>query len=319
MKKTNQIISNQAGACSELPKDFTIGSQSLEQIVRESLRVTGHRPLLFWLQGEFQRSVPHQIFIAAWGDLSSGPMECDLVSAIRPVRTDNVTHQDLGPLIGGLFSKWVESGTTPIGARFDGGLRLGPEGQEREELKAFHAMQSALVHGIRDARGEQDCLSVFLGTDPVIARSALEKLRVLLPFVDAASRRVARLPGQDKEVPQQAASDAPTDLGLSARELEIMDWVKKGKTNPEIGMILDISTFTVKNHLQRIFRRLNVSNRAQAGSKVQRHLESRTAAPVVEAPRDESPATATSRPRCEERKSARLRQLPGFAFVVQSR
>lgn len=42
-----------------------------------------------------------------------------------PAPTDNVTPQDLGPLIGGLFSKWVENGTTPIGARFEGGLRLG--------------------------------------------------------------------------------------------------------------------------------------------------------------------------------------------------
>jgi DNA-binding CsgD family transcriptional regulator len=44
----------------------------------------------------------------------------------------------------------------------------------------------------------------------------------------------------------------------------IMQWVRAGKTNAEIGMILDISAFTVKNHLQRIFKKLNVFNRAQA-------------------------------------------------------
>ena len=319
MLKKIQTISNHAGSSGGLPKDSAIGSQSFEEIARESLRVAGHLQLLFWLRGEFQSSVPHQIFIAAWGDLSSGVMQYDLVSAIPSVRTDNVTHEDLSPLICGLFSKWVENGTTPIGASFDGGLRLGPEAEEREELKAFQAMQSALVHGIRDARSEEDCLYVFLGTDPVIARSALENLRVLLPFVDAASRRVAHLPCQGRELAQQAASDAPIDLGLSGRELEILDWVRKGKTNVEIGMILDISTFTVKNHLQRIFRRLNVTNRAQAVSKLQRHLGNRTAATIVEAPPGKSHATATARPRSAESKSARLRQLPGFAFVAQSR
>lgn len=43
-----------------------------------------------------------------------------------------------------------------------------------------------------------------------------------------------------------------------------MDWVCKGKTNPEIGMILNTSPFTVKNHLQRIFKKLAVMSRAQA-------------------------------------------------------
>jgi len=55
-----------------------------------------------------------------------------------------------------------------------------------------------------------------------------------------------------------------SSLGMSLRELEIMTWVREGKTNQEIGQILDISVFTVKNHLQRIFKKLNVYNRAQA-------------------------------------------------------
>jgi DNA-binding CsgD family transcriptional regulator len=48
-----------------------------------------------------------------------------------------------------------------------------------------------------------------------------------------------------------------------------MEWICKGKTNQEIGLILDISAFTVKNHVQRIFRKLDVVNRAQAVSKME--------------------------------------------------
>jgi DNA-binding CsgD family transcriptional regulator len=40
--------------------------------------------------------------------------------------------------------------------------------------------------------------------------------------------------------------------------------VKSGKTNFEIGMILSISPNTVKNHLKRIFQKLDVTCRAQA-------------------------------------------------------
>jgi DNA-binding CsgD family transcriptional regulator len=59
-------------------------------------------------------------------------------------------------------------------------------------------------------------------------------------------------------------------LELSQREVEIMRWLTAGKTNPEIGQILEISTFTVKNHVQRIFRKMNVVNRAQAVEKFKR-------------------------------------------------
>jgi DNA-binding CsgD family transcriptional regulator len=68
-----------------------------------------------------------------------------------------------------------------------------------------------------------------------------------------------------REPATKAVPSAEDDgLRLSDREHEIMHWVGCGKTNHEIGMILGISQFTVKNHLQRIFRKIDVRNRAQA-------------------------------------------------------
>ena len=42
-----------------------------------------------------------------------------------------------------------------------------------------------------------------------------------------------------------------------------------GKTNAEIGIILSISAFTVKNHMQHIFKKLDVYNRTRAVSKME--------------------------------------------------
>jgi DNA-binding CsgD family transcriptional regulator len=50
-----------------------------------------------------------------------------------------------------------------------------------------------------------------------------------------------------------------------------LHWFKTGKTNFEIGMILTISPNTVKNHLKRIFQKLDVSCRAQAVAKYAPH------------------------------------------------
>lgn len=52
--------------------------------------------------------------------------------------------------------------------------------------------------------------------------------------------------------------------GLSKREIEIMQHLKLGKSNEEIACNLHICTCTVKNHLQRIFRKLLVFNRTHA-------------------------------------------------------
>jgi transcriptional regulator EpsA len=90
-------------------------------------------------------------------------------------------------------------------------------------------------------------------------------LESVLPYIDFSLRQLEHLPEQLKES-VLIEEELPEELtgSLSEREIEIMKWVRSGKTNQEIGMILDISFFTVKNHLQRIFKKLDVINRAQA-------------------------------------------------------
>ncbi|MBF0559061.1 MAG: helix-turn-helix transcriptional regulator, partial [Nitrospirae bacterium] len=51
---------------------------------------------------------------------------------------------------------------------------------------------------------------------------------------------------------------------LSDREIEIIYWVKEGKSNQEIGEILNITESTVKAHLKHLYKKLKASNRAQA-------------------------------------------------------
>jgi DNA-binding CsgD family transcriptional regulator len=43
--------------------------------------------------------------------------------------------------------------------------------------------------------------------------------------------------------------------------------VCRGRTNLEIAAALGISPFTVKNHVQRIFRKVGVTNRTQAAAR----------------------------------------------------
>ncbi len=70
---------------------------------------------------------------------------------------------------------------------------------------------------------------------------------------------------------QESRTASGTDfvaLGLSTRESEILGWVARGKTNPEIGKILGISRRTVQKHLERIYIKLGVENRTAAAAMV---------------------------------------------------
>lgn len=55
-------------------------------------------------------------------------------------------------------------------------------------------------------------------------------------------------------------------LPLTGRESEVLYWIGNGKTNREIGQILDNSPRTINKHLEQIFRKLEVGNRTSAAA-----------------------------------------------------
>lgn len=57
-------------------------------------------------------------------------------------------------------------------------------------------------------------------------------------------------------------------LGLTFRETEILMWISRGKTNKEVGIILNSSPRTINKHLEHIFEKLGVVTRAAAVSTV---------------------------------------------------
>lgn len=67
--------------------------------------------------------------------------------------------------------------------------------------------------------------------------------------------------------PREAGSVRSSDharFGLSAREAEVMDHITRGLTNRAIAAELFLTEKTVKNHVNRIFAKLAVDNRAAA-------------------------------------------------------
>ena len=66
-----------------------------------------------------------------------------------------------------------------------------------------------------------------------------------------------------RRITEQLSSDRMT-AGLSSRERQVLELVAKGLTNKEIANTLQISQFTVRNHLNHITEKLDVSDRTEA-------------------------------------------------------
>lgn len=63
---------------------------------------------------------------------------------------------------------------------------------------------------------------------------------------------------------QSPAQGEPSLIGLSPRELEVLQLLVQGQTNREIAQKLMVSVSTVKIHVEHIFAKLGVSDRTQA-------------------------------------------------------
>jgi transcriptional regulator EpsA len=250
---------------------FSLSAEDAERysrIIQEGIAVRRHYDFLIWLQGEIQHYLPHEIMLASWGDFNSNHIHYDIVSPLLGVRTDHTNKESISPLLQGLFNRWVELDKTPYT------LSVGESGflleSEERGLQcplglALQGMRSLLIHGISDERGHHDCLYLIFSSRSKLDISTVNAIEVLLPYIDSALGRITPLPHRVQPLPSPQHID---DFGLSNREIEILNCVRIGKTNSEIAVVLGISIFTVKNHLQNIFKKLDVYNRIQAVSKV---------------------------------------------------
>ena len=73
-----------------------------------------------------------------------------------------------------------------------------------------------------------------------------------------------------KSKPQPASTSAVPIVSLTERETEVLLRVAKGYTLPEIGVQLGLSRHTIADYVKQIYRKLNVSSRAEAALEAQR-------------------------------------------------
>ena len=240
------------------------------RIAGQGSSVSTHADLWRWLQGDVQQWLDHEVMLIGWGDFRSGELQYDIVSSLPGMRSHHWTAASISPLLSYLRDCWAAAQQAPCQFDISGSATLLRDGSGREPVQSLATMRSAVVHGLREAGGGERIFAA-LGARGPRTGGAGAVLKLLLPFIDTALRRMPPAPQRQAHCRGPLPARQVASLAaLSEREHEIMTWVAMGKTNPEIGCILSISEFTVKNHMKSIFSKLDVTNRAQAVAKLTR-------------------------------------------------
>ena len=231
----------------------------LLRVIESAVQVRDLRQFFLCTQGQLQALLPHQLMLCMQFDGADALVRLECLHA--GVLDDAVMRQLCDPS-DGLALRLARDcrGADRLPAITGGGRRAGDARLERfrRELQ-MAGFDNLVVHGSGPLAGASTLFALCGWAERPQARHAYF-LALLLPHLHMA---LLRLSGSGVRDAAANAADAIA-RPLSARETEILGWLREGKSNYEVGSILGISALTVKNHLQRIYRTLGVSNRTHA-------------------------------------------------------
>jgi len=226
-----------------------------------SLNVHARAQFFMWTQGLLQSVVRHRALLCALHLGKSSAYRIDVFSTLVPDATmlSDLLRKDPA-MVPGLIKIWKQHNLLPvIGQARELATPLGPH--LGRQLTRIGATRLAL-HGTADAEGGASSLFVFACEPESPGETGAYVLQLIVPFLHAAWVR-----SQPREATRDESATVVSRGVLTSREREILKWIYLGKSNAEVGAILAISPLTVKNHVQKILRKLKVVNRAQAVGK----------------------------------------------------
>ncbi len=125
-----------------------------------------------------------------------------------------------------------------------------------QTLFTEHKINNIIAHGLVDTNGKLTSYFTFANFKQTPGDEYLHLIKLLVPHFHVAISNALE--------PEKKKTNKNV---LSKREIEIINLVYEGKTNSGIGELLNISAFTVKNHIKNILDKLGAANRTHAAAK----------------------------------------------------
>ena len=229
-----------------------------------SLRVHTRAHFFSWTQGLLQGLIKHELLICALRDGKPLSFRADgfSMNAPEPTIFSELFLRD-ATVASNLMDAWVKRNFHPMICDTDDASPLAG-GAFARELERIGATQ-LFVHGTHDVDGQVTSFFAFACVPGTVGPGQAYIAQLMVPFLHAAWVR-SQLNANGRALAREGPKSSVAGK-ITSREQEILGWICFGKSNFEIGAILGISPLTVKNHVQKILRKLNVVNRAQAVGK----------------------------------------------------
>jgi transcriptional regulator EpsA len=241
-----------------------LASLELESLVLNlegALRVRARHQLFNWTQGALQSLIPHELLVCA--QCQDGPalrhVDSFSIAPVEPGHFNELFRHDAF-LVPAIFKALEQDQCRPV--ILDGGSGSPYAGSALARELTRLGVAGILAHGTHDTAGKVSSLYVFACRSGAVGPRHAYLAEWVVPFLHAAWMR-ARVNWQPQ---RHGVKTAEAEL-ITVREREVLEWIYRGKSNIEVGMILGISPLTVKNHVQKILRKLDVLNRTQAVGK----------------------------------------------------
>jgi transcriptional regulator EpsA len=258
--------------------------ESLVRLIEASVRVLRRHQFFGWTQSHLHALLPHVALVCGSYQRQQRALRFEAFqNVVISPRSLRALDDAQGPWLSALCAAWVDGQSRPL--LMDLTHFMGASADPAQLLRLELGEVSLLVHGVARPMRQAEIETLFLLLMPPCAGVGTQRLRLIefvLPLLHIVWLRVlsteaefkfspatlprtvarVKLTGTTSAISRDPASGAA--IAVTTREGQILRWVRAGKSNQQIGEVLSISPLTVKNHVQKILRKLGASNRAQA-------------------------------------------------------
>lgn len=221
-------------------------------VVESGLQVKNQSSFFLWSQGPLQILLPHEVLLCCVKSGAAGAFQIRRFSSSRSFRDEQFetfcdTHSGL---LQRLLARWMRSGEPCF----------WPSGQAEQADSELGQLDlgNVVAHGVWGSDGHVAGFFCFARTPLGKTARAARIVEVVVPILYVTFLRVLAADANSAEGAVRMSSL------VTQREVEILGWIKEGKTTADIARILHLSPFTVKNHVQNILKKLGARSRSHA-------------------------------------------------------
>lgn len=226
---------------------------ALLQAIESALEVHARPQFHAWVRGPFRALVPHGAMVGIELDDGGDVLRIECLRHAADAASPNLHDDD-----DGADSSAGDNLAVRMAAAFHGRPELPPTiaADLLDEVFGEVAAADALIHRTRFVSGAAFYFVLF--AVPVDAGLRCRNhLRLLSSHLKMAWSRVIEMPVKPAAVGEAANC-------LTTREREILEWMARGLDNQAISAGLSISPLTLRAHIRKIYRKLDVDNRQAA-------------------------------------------------------